>query len=391
MSVTRTDSARALLVLTFLSTLAAGEVYTVVPESSKVEFAVTSTLDNFTGTATVRAGVIRLGAGNAAGFISVGSTSMGTGNAGRDRHLHTDVVHSATHPAIRFDLTSVERTETTLTATGTWVMHGLSRPLSIPFTMVPPTAVGEPARLRASIALDIRQWGITPPRTAFVLTVDPIVRVSVDLALAAGTDADLPPSVPAAAATPTVQPILEVDAGSAGSTPGPLRTANAGPPPAAVSFAGITLTDHLGVAHDLGAEARGRLLILFDIDCRHPGKRWDDLLSQHLPAARHLIRVLDGSRVKPEDHARLIGKVKTALEGTGALFLMDWTGEVRKRTAAPTDRPILVATAADGTVCGQVDGEPTGANQTAALKLIGIVPAAVIPDPAPVGGKSGAK
>jgi polyisoprenoid-binding protein YceI len=322
-----------LIVLMTAGTLLAEDTYRVVPDGSHVTFAGKSTIHDFTGTAVVAKGAFRLAAADAAGFIVVDATTMDTRDHDRDAQMHQEVMESATYPSIRFDVRRFTPSGDGGTVQGTWTMHGVTRDLAVPVTL----NAGEHPRLTGTIIIDIRQWRIRPPSKLLVITVDPVITVSIDLALAIDAHAEIPPA--------------------------PART-----------LSGLMLSDQIGGQHQVGSESPGRLAMVFDIEQRSLAKTWDDGLSEHLPKDRGLVRLLDGSAIKVEDRPRLTARIAKALDGTGVLFLLDWDGAVRKRLALPSDRVWIVSFDATGSVSTESDEQPNAAGLTTSLKAVGIVP-----------------
>ncbi len=322
-----------ILILLFTGGLTAEERWTVVPAQSSVRFAGTSTLHDFAGSATISAGSFCLADGAVSGAIVVDATSMDTKDKERDAEMHHDHMESAKYPLVRFDLTAFTRTAAGGTAIGSWSMHGVSRQLSVPVTLTE----GANPHLTASFAIDMRDWSITPPRKLLVVSVDPAITVTIDLVLTPGLTAPVAP-----AARP--------------------------------DLAGVMLNDHLGQAHDLGVEVRGRLAMLFAIEHRITAKEWDDDLTALLPVGRALVRILDGSAIRAEDHQRLVARITATLDGSGVRFILDWQGAARERLHLLAERVTIAAFDAAGAFSGQVDGEPSAQPLTRALGMIGIVP-----------------
>lgn len=156
-------------------------------------------------------------------------------------------------------------------------------------------------------------------------------------------------------------------------------------------FRGVTLTDHLGQAHDLEKETVGRLVMLFTIESRVDGKAWDERLTAHLPVDRHLVRVMDAGAIAEEDRPRLLERVKKALDGTTVAFVMDWQGVVRKHLGGTADQVVIVAINEQGAVSGRTGGLPTAANLTTALGFLGIVPMPPLTDDKPTNPKTDPK
>jgi polyisoprenoid-binding protein YceI len=321
------------LTLALAGAVSAEDRWTVVPGQSSIRFAGTSTLHDFAGTAAVTAGSFSVAAGAVGGSIVVDATTMDTKDKERDAEMHHDHMESAKFPLIRFDLTAFTRSAAGGSATGSWTMHGVSRQLTVPVTL----QEGANPTLTASFPIDMRDWSITPPRKFLVVSVDPTITVTISLALTPGAAA-------------VVAPAAHHD------------------------LAGLSLSDHLGQLHDLGAEAHGRLAMLFTIEQRITARDWDDSLSAQLPPARALLRILDGSAIKAEDHQRLIDRITSTLDGSGVRFILDWQGAVRQRLGTPNDRVTIAAFDATGAHCGQVDGEASAQTLTKALGMVGIVP-----------------
>jgi polyisoprenoid-binding protein YceI len=336
-----------LFALMLAGALSAEDRWTVVAGQSSVHFAGTSTLHDFSGTAAITSGAFCLAAGAVGGAIVVDATTMDTKDKDRDAEMHHDHMESVKFPLIRFDLIAFTRTIAGGSATGSWSMHGVSRQLTVPVKL----QEGAKPTLTATFTLDMRDWSITPPRKFLVISVDPAITVTIDLALSPG-------------AAGTLAPAAKHD------------------------LAGLTLNDHLGQAHDLGTESHARLAMLFTIEQRITAKGWDDDLSAQLPANRALLRILDGSAIKAADQQRLIDRITSTLDGTGVRFILDWQGAVRQRLGTPGDRVTIIAFDATGVHCGQVDGESSSQTLTKALGMVGIVPDPSLKDAASGRGRA---
>jgi len=143
---------------------------------------------------------------------------------------------------------------------------------------------------------------------------------------------------------------------------------------ATASLNGMSLKDQLGQSHDIGSEVSGHLCLMFPVGQHIIAKAWDDALSPLLPKDRGLVRIVDASDIAEEDRTRLIERLTKAVDGTQIRFLLDWTGEARKRMDL-TDGDVWVVACTDkGTKSGQTKGRPLAAALTRALALIGIVP-----------------
>jgi polyisoprenoid-binding protein YceI len=149
--------------------------YTIDLAASKVAFSGTSTLHDFGGSARLVSGSLHLDPSKPSGEIDADAASMATGSAGRDERMHSFVMEAGTYPRVSFVLTAWAPASGGGTATGTWTMKGVPRPVTIPVAIS-----GEHAT--AHLALNIRDWGIKTPRLLFV-TVGDTVQVDLDLVL----------------------------------------------------------------------------------------------------------------------------------------------------------------------------------------------------------------
>ncbi len=307
--------------------LAAAEVLTVLAEQSSVTFHGSSTLHDFDGTAKVVGGAFDLTAG--AGMVETDATSMNTASAGRDEKMHGETMLSTTYPRIRFDLTRFETTASGGTAYGRWTMHGVTRELSIPLTFATfatIATIGTPAarHARATFELDIRRWSIPVPRVV-IITVDPLIKVTIDLALK-----------PDAAATVAAAPVRAI--------------------------VGMVLPNAAGVAC---AVAAGRSLVVCDTDHYSEAKEWIAVLAKKLPADRLPLMVV-------MDDALAEGKRPKWTAKAPANALFDWSASLRQHLLLPTAPIQVVVVDTMNRVVGIVDGEAEDAERDAVLTLLEI-------------------
>ena len=130
---------------------------------------------DFTGTAKLVAGTLHLDVAAPGGTVEADAASMETSDSGRDERLHNFVMDVVAFPRVSFALTGWTPDATGGTATGTWTMKGIGKPVSFPVKIAG-------GRATAHLDLNIRDWGIRTPRIVFV-TVGDIVGVDLDLAL----------------------------------------------------------------------------------------------------------------------------------------------------------------------------------------------------------------
>jgi len=151
--------------------------YGVDPAQSTVKFAATSTLHDFTGTAKLVSGNLHLDVTAPSGTVEADAVSMTTADKDRDERMHNFVMDTKLHPRVRFDLTGWAPSATGGTATGTWTMVGVAKPITFPVTI-------DKGRAKAKIDLNIREWKIRTPRIVFITVGDHVI-VDLDLALTA--------------------------------------------------------------------------------------------------------------------------------------------------------------------------------------------------------------
>jgi polyisoprenoid-binding protein YceI len=166
---------RTVLCILAAAALAAAD-FAIDPSQSTIAFAGTSTFHDFTGTAKLKSGSLHLDAAAPSGTIEADAASMTTSDEDRDERMHNFVMDAPTFPTVSFALTGwVPDASGGGTATGTWTMKGVGKPISIPVAIAGGHA-------KAHFELNIRDWGIRTPRLLFV-TVGDIVTIDLDLVL----------------------------------------------------------------------------------------------------------------------------------------------------------------------------------------------------------------
>ncbi len=313
-----------LILMVLAAALPSAEVLKADPAQSTVTFHGSSTLHDFDGTAKLVAGAFDLAAG--AGMIEADAASMNTASEGRDEKMHGEIMVTTTWPRIRFDLTRFEPAPGGAAggvAHGRWTMHGVTREIAIPLTF---SDVGTPAvrHAKAEFTLDIRRWSIPVPRVV-IITVDPMIKVAIDLAL-----------VPDAVAV---------------VTPAPAR-----------DIVDVVLPDAAGVQCGLAA---GRPVVVCDTDNYSEAKEWVTVLAAKLPAARQPFVVVMDDALAVTKRPKWTGKAPT-----NALF--DWSASLRTRLALPKAPIQVIVVDTNNHVLGIVDGEAEDAERDAVLTLMGV-------------------
>ena len=160
-------------------------VLSVDPARSTVQWSVQSSLHTVHGTFHVKRGTVSVdpATGKASGEIVVDATSGESGNDGRDRRMHKEILESAQYSEVVFrpdhaDGTIVAQGNSSLKLHGIFSLHGADHELS-----VPAQAMLKADEWRGTAAFEVPyiQWGLKNPSN-FLLKVKPFVDVQLDLA-----------------------------------------------------------------------------------------------------------------------------------------------------------------------------------------------------------------
>jgi len=160
-------------------------VLSVDPARSTVHWSVQSSLHTVHGTFHVKRGTVSVdpATGKASGEIVVDATSGESGNDGRDRRMHKEILESAQYSEVVFrpdhaDGTIVAQGNSSLKLHGIFSLHGADHELS-----VPAQAMLKADEWSGTAAFEVPyiQWGLKNPSN-FLLKVKPFVDVQLDLA-----------------------------------------------------------------------------------------------------------------------------------------------------------------------------------------------------------------
>jgi polyisoprenoid-binding protein YceI len=170
---------------------ASGKILRLDPATTKVEFSLGATLHTVRGTAKLSRGEVRFdeATGALGGMIVIDARSLETGEAGRDRKMHAEVLESAAYPEIDF---SPERLDGAFEAegecdvriAGTMTIHGASHEIVL---LTHLRASGGRISGTARFEVPYVAWGMNDP-SVFVLRVRKEVQISLEFSgiLAAG-------------------------------------------------------------------------------------------------------------------------------------------------------------------------------------------------------------
>lgn len=167
------------------------DLYTVAPGSSRVTFYAHATGHDFQGATQDVRGHIRFDpadlAGTVSGEVRVQASRLDTGIDRRNQNMW-DLLEADKHRDIVFTLEriSVEAEKAAhntgtfprrATLDGTLEVRGVQKAVTIPVELEPADGA---VVVRGSFPVDMRDFGIEPPRVAFIMRTRPAVRVEFE-------------------------------------------------------------------------------------------------------------------------------------------------------------------------------------------------------------------
>jgi len=160
-------------------------ILSVDPARSTVHWSVESSLHTVHGTFHVKRGSMSVDSatGKASGEIVVDATSGESGNDGRDRRMHKEILESFQYSEVVFrpdhaDGTIVAQGNSNLKLHGIFSLHGADHELNVPTQA---TLKENEWKGTAAFEVPYIKWGLKNPSN-FLLKVKPIVDVELDLA-----------------------------------------------------------------------------------------------------------------------------------------------------------------------------------------------------------------
>jgi polyisoprenoid-binding protein YceI len=156
--------------------------FTLEPAQTKINFTVDSTLHTVHGDFQLKRGSIQFdnATGAASGELVVDSASAESGNDGRDKKMHKDVLESPKYSDIAFTPQHVKGTvanegKSTVEVEGILTMHGKSKPVTMPLEVELENGSGS---ADGSFSVKYQEWGMKNPST-FILRVNDTVHIHV--------------------------------------------------------------------------------------------------------------------------------------------------------------------------------------------------------------------
>ena len=159
-------------------------VFAIDPAQSRVHWTLGSSLHTVHGTFALKRGSLQVdpATGKASGEIVVDATSGNSGNDGRDRKMHKEVLESEKFGEIIFRPDSVSgkldrQGDSTLQIHGIFVLHGNEHELTVPARA---NLSGDHWTGNAKFSVPFIEWGLKNPST-WLLKVDHSVNLDLEL------------------------------------------------------------------------------------------------------------------------------------------------------------------------------------------------------------------
>ena len=163
---------------------AAPVAFEVDPTQSTVRWTLGSSLHTVHGTFVLKRGSFQFdpATGKASGEVVADATSGKSGNDGRDRKMHKDVLESGRFGEIIFRPDSITgkletQGEATMQVHGTFALHGSEHELTVPMQA---NLSGDHWSGTAKFSIPFIEWGLKNPST-WLLKVDHAVNIELEL------------------------------------------------------------------------------------------------------------------------------------------------------------------------------------------------------------------
>jgi len=151
---------------------------------SKLYWTLDSTLHTVHGTFNLKRGAVKFdpATGNASGEFVVDAASGESGNDGRDKKMHGEILESARYTEVIFRVKRIEgkvlaQGSSNVQVHGTFILHGAEHELTVP---VQAELNGHRWKGSAKFSVPYIQWGLKSPNT-FLLKADPTVEIELEL------------------------------------------------------------------------------------------------------------------------------------------------------------------------------------------------------------------
>lgn len=162
--------------------LAQTYVFQIDPRQSHAGFSVDATLHTVHGTFQFKSGDMQFdtSTGAANGLLVLDAATAETGNSGRDRKMHREILESGKYPQITFAPQHIrgvvpQEGKSEITIDGVLTLHGQPHPITI---SAPVEVHSGRASAEAAFVVPYVQWGLKNPST-FVLRVSDKVKIDI--------------------------------------------------------------------------------------------------------------------------------------------------------------------------------------------------------------------
>jgi polyisoprenoid-binding protein YceI len=152
------------------------------PAKTKIEFTLGATLHTVHGSFRLKTGEARFdpATGAASGAIVIDSASGESGNEGRDKRMHREILESDKFPEIIFTPRLIKGTlapegPSKLEVAGQFRLHGQDHDMTLPLEIDSGKGI---LRVTAEIVIPYVQWGLKSPNT-FILRVSDKVTIEI--------------------------------------------------------------------------------------------------------------------------------------------------------------------------------------------------------------------
>jgi len=171
------------LAFALLSTLTVqAESLVVDPSTSKIEVAVSATMDSFVGTLEKFEAVVEVLPAEplpAKATVKFDFKDLKTGNVKRDQAM-LDWMTYTSNPKAQFQLTSWKQDGTNTVAVGEFTLHGVKKTISLPVQV---SREGEQWIISGTAEINHLDFGLTKIRKMAILTVNPLLKIKFILHL----------------------------------------------------------------------------------------------------------------------------------------------------------------------------------------------------------------
>ena len=154
------------------------------PAQSKLHWTLGSTLHTVHGTFAMKRGEVQFDqvSGSASGEIVADATSGASGNEGRDKKMHREILESGRYTEVIFRPARIEgkvsaQGSSHVQVQGTFLLHGSQHELTVP---VDAELAGDRWKGSAKFGVPYIQWGLKSPNT-FLLKADPVVEIELEM------------------------------------------------------------------------------------------------------------------------------------------------------------------------------------------------------------------